>query len=304
MYDCIIIGAGPAGLTAAIYAARAGKNVVVFEELIQGGQVANTPEVENYPAIKKVSGVEFAMNIYDQATSLGVEVIYDKVSDVELTGKTKIIKTSSKTYEAKTVIIANGVKRRKLGCDGEERLSGMGVSYCATCDGAFYKQKVTAVVGGGNTALEDALYLANICTQVHLIHRRDNFRGNKILADLVEEKENIIIHYNSEVLKINGENKVESITLRTIGTDETEIVDLSGVFVAIGLMPENDIFKNQIKLDKNGYIEAGEDCHTNIDGVFVAGDTRTKILRQIVTATSDGAMAATEMVNYIVANSK
>ncbi|MEG2915973.1 MAG: thioredoxin-disulfide reductase [Oscillospiraceae bacterium] len=304
MYDCIIIGAGPAGLTSAIYAARAGHSVVVFEEMIHGGQVASTPEVENYPAIKKISGVEFAMNIYEQATDLGVEVIYDSIISANLLGKVKTVKTSSKEYEAKTVIIANGAKRRKLGCDGEERLSGMGVSYCATCDGAFYKGKVTAIVGGGNTALEDALFLSNNCKEVHLIHHRDEFRGSQILIDSVVTKENIIIHYDSAVTKIDGERKVENISVQNVKTNDVEIINVSGIFIAVGLEPTNSIFEGQIELDKGGYITASENCHTNVEGVYVAGDTRTKGLRQIITAASDGAIAAVEMSTYVLAEGK
>ena len=300
MYDCLIIGAGPAGLTAGIYAARAGLKVLVFEELVQGGQVATTPEVDNYPGIKHMSGVDFAMNIYEQAMDLGVELVYERVIGAELKGKIKKLKTTTAEYEAKAVIIANGAKRRKIGCKGEEELTGSGVSYCATCDGAFYKNKITAVVGGGNTALEDAVYLANLCKEVHLIHRRDEFRGSPILVDALKSKENIKIHYNSLVEEIKGEMKVNSVVIKNKVTGEIKEIYIDGIFGAVGLAPENDIFEGQINLDDNGYIISDENCHTNLKGVYAAGDTRTKKLRQIVTAASDGAMAASEMYAEIL----
>ncbi len=303
MKDCIIIGAGPAGLTAAIYAARAGHTVQVFEELIHGGQVSSTPEVENYPAIKKISGVEFAMNIYDQALSFGVEILYEKIVKVELQGRVKKVYTAKNQYDATTVIIANGAKRRMLECEGEERLKGRGVSYCATCDGAFYKDKVTAIVGGGNTALEDALFLANNCEKVYLIHRRDAFRASHILIDAVVKNPKIEIIYNSTVKAITGENSVSGVTVENKLDNQTRELDIAGIFIAVGLVPENQVFAEEITLDKTGYIVAGENCHTNVEGVFVAGDTRTKSLRQIVTAASDGAIASVEMSTYILGKS-
>ena len=280
MVDLIVIGAGPAGLSAAIYAARAGHTVTVLEELVFGGQVATTPEVENYPAIRKIDGVEFSMNLYNQATELGAKVEFAGATKVDLTGPVKQVWAGETLYEAKAVILANGAKRRKLDVPGEERLSGKGVSYCATCDGAFYRGKVTAIVGGGNTALEDALFLANNCETVHLIHRRDSFRGSKILSDAVIARKNIVIHYDS------------------IPTDAAETIPVSGVFVAVGLAPDNHLVEGQLELE-NGYVKAGEDCATNLPGVFVAGDTRTKAVRQIVTAASDGAVAAVNASTYL-----
>lgn len=298
MVDLIVIGAGPAGLTAAIYAARAGHTVTVLEELVFGGQVATTPEVENYPAIRKIDGVEFSMNLYNQATELGAVVEFAGATKVELEGPVKKIYSGDKVYEAKAVIIANGAKRRKLDVPGEDRLSGKGVSYCATCDGAFYRGKVTAIVGGGNTALEDALFLANNCETVHLIHRRDSFRGNKILSDAVLARKNIVIHYDTVPKEITGDSVVEGIVLSNLKTGEEETVPVSGVFVAVGLAPDNRLVEGQVELE-NGYIKAGEDCATNLPGVFVAGDTRTKAIRQIVTAASDGAIAAVNASTYI-----
>ena len=298
MVDLIVIGAGPAGLTAAIYAARAGHTVTVLEELVFGGQVATTPEVENYPAIRKIDGVEFSMNLYNQATELGAVVEFAGATKVELEGPVKKIYSGDKVYEAKAVIIANGAKRRKLDVPGEDRLSGKGVSYCATCDGAFYRGKVTAIVGGGNTALEDALFLANNCETVHLIHRRDSFRGNNILSDAVLARKNIVIHYDTVPKEITGDSVVEGIVLSNLKTGEEETVPVSGVFVAVGLAPDNRLVEGQVELE-NGYIKAGEDCATNLPGVFAAGDTRIKAIRQIVTAASDGAIAAVNASTYI-----
>lgn len=297
-FDCIIIGAGTAGLTAAIYAQRAGLKTVVLEGTLYGGQITNTPDVENYPALDKISGFEFAMNIYNQAVKFGAQVEMESVVRVELEGDVKKAFTESEEYNAKTLIIANGAKRRTLGCPGEEELSGKGVSYCATCDGAFFKGKDVAIVGGGNTALEDAIYLASVCNKVHVIHRRDEFRASSVIVDALKAKENIEIHYDSVTESINGENKVESITIKNVKTGEISTIDVSGVFVAVGMVPDNEMYA-PVKLDKAGYIIAGEDCKTNIDGVFVAGDTRTKTLRQLVTAAADGAVAANEVANYI-----
>ncbi len=292
VYDILILGGGPAGLTAALYAKRAGVSVLVLEKTIYGGQVINTPTVENYPGIASITGVDLAMALHDQVTGLGVEVRMEEPISCQLDTDPKVVTTSRGSYEAKTVILANGVKRRQLGCPGEERLAGRGVSYCATCDGAFFQGKVTAIVGGGNTALEDALFLANHCTTVHLIHRRDAFRGSAILAQAVEKRENIVLHYDTVVEEIQGENKVESLRLKNVQTGEETALAADGVFVAVGLMPDNEAFAGQVELDKAGYIVAGEDCRTSQPGVYAAGDTRTKAVRQIVTAAADGAVAA------------
>ena len=292
MYDVLILGGGPAGLTAALYAKRAGVSVLVLEKTIYGGQVVNTPMVENYPGIQTIAGADLAMALYYQVTSLGVEIRVVEPVSVQLDTNTKAIATARGLYEGKTVIIANGVKRRKLGCPGEEKFSGRGVSYCATCDGAFFRGKVAAIVGGGNTALEDALFLANHCSAVHLIHRREQFRGSQILAEAVKKRENIILHYNTVVEEIAGEDKVTGLRLKEVTTGTETLLAAEGVFVAIGLMPDNGFFTGQLELDGAGYIRAGEDCRTNLPGVFAAGDTRTKAVRQIITAAADGAVAA------------
>ncbi|HIX64991.1 MAG TPA: thioredoxin-disulfide reductase [Candidatus Anaerotruncus excrementipullorum] len=302
-YDILIIGAGPAGMTAAIYGQRAGYRTLILEEAVLGGQIANTPEVENYPAVGKISGVELGMNLYNQVLEQGAQVEFDGVVSAQLAGPLKTLTTQSgKVYTARAVIIANGAKRRKLGIPGEEAYAGRGVSYCATCDGGFFKGKSTVVVGGGNTALEDALYLANLCTQVHLIHRRDTFRGGKVLVDAVLARENIQVHYDTvpvEVVSADGQ-KVSGLTVRNVKTGAQELLEAQGVFVAVGLAPDNQLFAGQIELDPAGYIAAGEDCKTNLEGVFAAGDTRTKTVRQIVTAAGDGAVAAAEAGNYLM----
>ena len=298
MYDIIIIGAGPAGLTSAIYARRASKKVLVLEAKNYGGQIINTLDIENYPAAAHISGFDFATNLYNQAKNLGAEIIFEKVVEINDNDKEKEVITVNNKYETKSVIIATGSENRKLGLDNENELIGKGISYCATCDGAFYKNKNVAVVGGGNTALEDALYLSDIANKVYLIHRRDEFRGEESTVTRLNEKENIEFIYNSNVTKLNANEKLESIEVTNKdGSIENIVVD--GLFVAIGRIPENENFSKLINTDNAGYIIAGENCNTNIPGIFVAGDNRVKELRQLVTATSDGAIAATEAVKYI-----
>ncbi len=297
-YDVLILGGGPAGLAAALYAKRAGVSVLVLERSIYGGQVTNTPTVENYPGILNISGVDLAMALYEQVTGLGIEVRLEEPVSYQLDAPAKAVATARGLYEAKAVIVANGVKRRTLGCPGEERLAGRGVSYCATCDGAFFQGAEVAIVGG-NTALEDALFLSNNCAAVHLIHRRDQFRGSSILVEAVKKRQNIHLHLNSVVEEITGEEKVAGARLRDVTTGEETRLELSGVFVAVGLAPDNAAFAGQLALDGAGYIQAGEDCRTNLAGVFAAGDTRTKEVRQIITAAADGAVAALGAANYV-----
>lgn len=292
MFDILIIGAGPAGMSAAIYAKRAGLSVAVFEGEMYGGQMILTPDVENYPGIAKISGAELAYTMSEQMRALGAEIIDAKVESVaECDGGYKVV--ADREYLGKTVIIANGAKRRKIGAKGEEEYIGRGVSYCAVCDGMFFKGKTVCVVGGGRTALEDALYLSRICEKVYIIHRRNEFRVKGVLKDGVTSQENIEIIYSANVKEIVGDAKVNSVVL-----DNGRVVETSAVFVAIGLVPENEIFEGLLELE-DGYIKAGDDTHTSKKGIFAAGDTRTKTLRQIVTAASDGAMAATEAEKYI-----
>lgn len=299
MTDVMIIGGGPAGLTAAIYALRSGLTVKVFEKLVFGGQIAATPEVENYPAIQHITGFEFAMNLHQQAEKLGAVIQMEAVEKLEAEGPIKKIYTASGVHEGKAIIIANGVQRRKLGCPGEEEFSGRGVSYCATCDGAFFKGKEVAIVGGGNTALEDALFLANNSSKVYLIHRRESFRGDDVLVEAVRGKENIEVLLQHGVTKITGDKKVHAITVQDLASKEEKQLDVSGIFIAIGLEPDNKAFADAVDLDEAGYIIADETCVTKTPGVYVAGDSRRKILRQLVTAAADGAMAAFQAANYI-----
>ena len=284
MYDIIIVGAGPAGMTSALYALRANKKVLVLEAKSYGGQIINANLVENYPGLPNVSGFEFANNLYNQIKDLGVELKYETVIRIE---EDKRVITNKDSYKGKAIILATGAENRRLNIDKEEEFIGKGISYCATCDGNFYKKKDVAVVGGGNTALEDALYLSNICNKVYLIHRRDSFRGESKYLDELKSKSNVKIITNSNVIKINGNDKLESIEL-----DNGNTLEISGLFIAVGQVPKNEIFKNIIELD-NGYIASVDGVHTNIDGIYVAGDTRVKDLRQLTTAVSDGSIAAT-----------
>ena len=291
MYDIIIIGAGPSGMSAALYALRANKKVLLLEKKCYGGQIINASNIENYPALPNVSGYDFATNLYNQIKSLGVILKYEEV--LEVTDKKEVI-TTKDTYKGKNIIIATGLKKRKLNLENEDKLLGSGISYCATCDGNFYKNKNVAVVGGGNTALEDALYLSNIASKVYLIHRRDNFRGEKKLISEVKEKNNIELILNSNITKIIGEDNLNSIEINDNRNNISKL-EIDGLFIAIGNIPDNNRFKNIIDLDENGYIIANANLKTKTDNIYVAGDTRVKTLRQLVTATSDGAIAVTEI---------
>ena len=286
MYDIIIVGAGPAGMTAALYAARANKKVVIFEANTYGGQILNAHMVENYPGIEKISGFDLATNMYNQVKKLGVEIKFETV--IKITKEREVI-TSKNTYQAKTIILATGLENRKLNLPNEKNFIGKGVSYCATCDGNFYKDKVVAVVGGGNTALVDALYLADICKKVYLIHRRDSFRGEDKYVDELNNNEKIELILNSNISSLNGEDKLESIGIN----DDSEMINVDGLFIAVGQQPKNQIFADIVDVDERGYINTEDGVHTNVDKIYVAGDARKKQLRQLTTATSDGSIAAT-----------
>lgn len=285
MYDLIIIGAGSSGLTSALYALRANKKVLILEENIYGGQIVNAANIENYPGILSISGYEFATNLYEQVKSLKAEIKYEKVLKLE---EDKHVITNKSTYQAKAIIIATGSKNRKLNIPKEEELIGKGVSYCATCDGNFYKDKIVAVVGGGNTALEDCLYLSNLASKVYLIHRRETFKGESKYLEEVKSKKNIELVLNQTIISLNGNNKLESITL-----NNDEVLAIDGLFIAIGQEPHNDIFSNIVDLDDNGYIKTYNDVETKTKGIYAVGDTRVKSLRQLTTAISDGSLAAT-----------
>lgn len=299
MYDIVIIGAGPAGLTAAIYGIRAGMSVLVLEGMMYGGQIAGTPEVENFPSIQKISGWQLAQNIYEQAAAQGAEIRFEGVTGIEEDERgIKTVITSGGRYAGRTVIIANGAKRRLLGCPGEEEFKGRGVSYCATCDGAFFRGKITAVAGGGNTALEDSLFLSNLCEKVYLIVRKDRFRGEKRLADSVMARKNIEVLFSHVVDSIEGDELVSAVNVKD-NEGVVRKIPVSAVFVAIGMEPDNSLFSNFVDIDEAGYIIAGESCRTSRKGVFAAGDSRTKEVRQIITAASDGAAAAIAAANLV-----
>ena len=288
MYDIIIVGAGPAGLTAALYAARANKKIVVFEANVPGGQIVNAHMVTNYPGVKSMSGSDFANNLYKQVTDLGVEVRFETVLTID---EDKNVTTDKDSYKAKAIILAPGVDNRKLRIENEDKMIGKGVSYCATCDGNFYKGKDVAVIGGGNTALEDVMYLSDIASKVYLIHRNDTFKGAELTLEQIKKKNNVEIILNSIVTKINGTDKLESIVIKN--HDEEQTINIDGLFVAIGHEPKNIMFKNVVDIDDKGYIVSEDGVHTNKAGIYVAGDARDKILRQLTTAVSDGSIAAT-----------
>ena len=300
MRDIVIIGAGPAGLTAGIYGKRAGLDTVIIDESgIGGGQVLTTYDVDNYPGLPGISGMELGTKMHEHAIAAGVEFMEARVQGIEDGGNVKYVKTSSETVEAKTVIIATGAVHNHLGIPGEEELGGMGVSYCATCDGAFFRKRVTAVIGGGDVALEDAIFLARGCSKVYLIHRRDEFRGAKKLADIVKSTENIEILYDTVPDSIVGSDAVEGLNVHNVKTNETKTLTLDGVFIAVGTHPVTEYLKGVLDMDERGYIKADESCATSVPGIFAAGDVRTKQLRQIVTAASDGANAVTSAESYI-----
>lgn len=303
LYDVIIIGSGPAGLSAAIYAQRAKLATLVVEKApMSGGQILNTYEVDNYPGIPGVGGFDLGSKFRAHADALGCSFVTAEVREIqEEEGKKKIV-TEKETYETKTLILATGATHRKLGVPGEEELMGMGVSYCATCDGAFFKGKTTAVIGGGDVALEDALFLARLCEKVYLVHRRDEFRGAKVLQERVFETENIEVVWDSVVEEIQGEDMVEKISICNKKKEEKSELEVQGVFIAVGIQPNTEIYRNLVKMDEGGYIIAGEDGVTQTKGVFAAGDLRTKQLRQVITAASDGANAVTSVEKYLYEN--
>ena len=297
MYDIAIIGAGPAGMTAAIYARRANKTVLLIEAKTYGGQIVNALDIENYPTAEHISGFDFATKMYEQVKKMGAEVVFTTAKKINDLGVAKEIVTDNGTYTAKTVIIATGLENRPLGL-GEEKMIGRGISYCATCDGAFYKGKTVAVVGGGNTALSDVLVLADLAEKVYLIHRRTEFRGEAKLVEQVKNRANVELVLDSEVEKLEGEKRLEAVEVKNKNGEVRRIL-VDGLFVAVGQMPKNENFADVIEVDEAGYILADESCETNVAGIFVAGDNRKKEVRQLVTATSDGAVAALKAVQYL-----
>ena len=302
MYDIIIIGSGPAGLSAAIYAQRACLDTIVIEKNgISGGQVLNTWEVDNYPGFPGVTGFELSRQFREHANKLGARVVQDEVVQVELSGNVKKVVCEEETYEARCVILASGAHHRTLEVPGEEELRGAGVSYCATCDGAFFRGRTVAVVGGGDAALEDAIFLARMCEKVYIVHRRDKLRGAKRLQERLQALENIEFVWNSETVAIEGNAQVEALRLRQTQTGEEKRLDVDGVFIAVGIAPESELYAGQLELDEHGYIRADESGQTSVPGVFAAGDVRTKALRQILTAASDGANCVASAERYLQA---
>ena len=298
MYDLIIIGSGPAGLGAAVYGKRAGLSTLVIEKNpMSGGQVLTTYEVDNYLGLPGISGFDLGTRFREHADKMGAEFVEAEVEQIEDHGTVKKIVTNAGDYEAKTVILAMGAHHAKLGVPGEEELQGMGVSYCATCDGAFFKNRTVAVVGGGDVALEDAVFLARTCAKVYLIHRRDTFRAAGVLQEAVKNLPNLEILYNTTVQKINGWDMVESLNICRGGKQEELCVN--GVFIAVGIRPDTEICEQLVNCDENGYILAGEDTASSLPGIFAAGDVRKKPLRQIITAVADGANAASAAAAYL-----
>lgn len=304
-YDVVIVGAGIAGLTAAIYARRAEKSVLVLEGKVPGGQIINTLTIENWPGNMGVSGVELMQKIQKQAMELGAEIEMEEVESIQKVDDGFVVKTEEDEYEARAIILAVGAEDKKLGLAREDELTGKGVSYCATCDGAFYKGKPVVVIGGGNTALYDALYLSDILSKVYLVHRRSEFRGDKALVNKLRQCENVEFVTPFVPEELLGEDRVTGIKVKMVDSDKVRagdkyrFLEADGVFVAIGKKPQTAKFAELVKLDNNGYIVAGEDCKTTCPGVFVAGDCRTKSVRQLVTAAGDGAVAAEAVINYL-----
>lgn len=300
IFDLMIIGGGPAGYTAALYGARAGLTVGLIEKLAPGGQMGTTDMVDNYPGFPEgINGFELAMKMKAGAERFGARTISAEVTGLELSGDIKTLQTPKEVYKARTVVLATGAQPRELGLPHERELRGKGVSYCATCDGMFYRGKTVAVVGGGNTAVADALYLSRLCEKVYVIHRRDKLRAPQIQQQNLEMAGNVEFVWDSIVKELRFEERLTGLVTEDKNTGECRELSCAGVFIAVGQVPETELFKGQVQLDEAGYVSAGEDCRTNIPGVFAAGDLRAKPLRQIVTAAADGAVAATAAQEYL-----
>ncbi len=296
MYDIIIIGAGPAGLTAAIYARRAGKSCLIIERGAFGGQIALSPKLENYPGFTEISGAEFSDRLVEQALNLGAEVELDEVTAIGERDGMKTVTTLSGEFEAKALVIAAGAKHRRLGIGREEELTGMGVSYCAVCDGAFFKGLTVAVVGGGSSALQDAIMLSDSCEKVYLVYR-SSLRGEKQLVDILRRRENVEFVPGAVVTELEGDMELEAVKLST--PEGERRIELQGLFVAVGYAPDNAPFASLVELDEGGYAASGEDCLSRTPGVYVAGDCRSKAVRQVTTAVGDGAVAALAACHYV-----
>jgi thioredoxin reductase (NADPH) len=303
MLDLIIIGSGPAGLSAAIYAARARLDFIVIEQnFISGGQVVNTYQIDNYPGCPGISGMDLGLKMREQAEGLGAKFVTETVQEISPEGSTKTVRTDQNTYEAKTLIFATGADHRRLGVKGEEELAGMGVSYCATCDGAFFKGSDVAVVGGGDVAVGDAIFLARGCRKVYVVHRRHELRAAKSLQEKMLSLPNVEMVWDSVVDSIEGENQTGALRCHNVKDDSTRVLHIDGVFIAVGILPNSGLLKGKVSMDASGYIMAGEDGRTSADGVFAAGDVRTKTLRQIITACADGANCIDSVQDYLIRN--
>ena len=301
IYDLAILGAGPAGICAAIYAARAKMDVIWLDrKFVQGGQIVDTYEVDNYPGLPGITGLDLGEAMAGHAEKLGLKPKREPVLSITDEGERKVIRTKKNEYRAKAVILACGATHRHLGIPGEEELSGMGVSYCATCDAAFFQDRTVAVVGGGNVAAEDAILLSRTCKKVYLVHRRDELRAEKILQDNLFACQNVELVWDSVPVSVEGLDKVEALKVRNVRNDEETSIPVDGVFIAVGIVPGTEKFKNLVKLDEGGYIIAGEDGVTSTPGIFAAGDIRTKNLRQVVTAVADGANAVASARRYLM----
>lgn len=301
IYDLAILGAGPAGICAAIYATRGKLNTLWLEKkFVQGGQIVDTYEVDNYPGLPGITGLDLGETMVNHAEKLGIKPKREPVLSIEEENGLKVIRTKKNRYMAKAVILACGAAHRQLGIPGEEELSGMGVSYCATCDGAFFQDGTVAVVGGGNVAVEDAILLSRTCKKVYLVHRRDELRADKVLQDKLFKCANVEMVWDSVPTVIEGTDKVEDIKVHNVKTDEGKTIAVDGVFIAVGILPNTEKFKGLVDLDEGGYIIAGEDGVTSTPGIFAAGDIRTKNLRQVVTAVADGANAVASVQRYLM----
>ena len=301
IYDLAILGAGPAGICAAIYATRAKLNTIWLDKkFVQGGQIVDTYEVDNYPGLPGITGLDLGEAMAGHAAKLGMKTQRETVRSIEAEQGIKVIRTKKNEYRARTVIIACGATHRHLGIPGEEELSGMGVSYCATCDAAFFQDRTVVVVGGGNVAVEDAILLSRTCKKVYLVHRRDELRAEKILQESFFACKNVEIIWDSIPLSIEGTDKVEALKIQNKKTQEESFIETDGVFIAVGIVPGTEKFKDLVKLDEAGYIVAGEDGITSEPGIFAAGDIRTKNLRQVVTAVADGANAVASVQRYLL----
>lgn len=300
LYDVIVIGSGPAGLTAGIYGRRAGLSTLVIEgNYIQGGQILNTYEVDNYPGLPGIGGMDLADKMKDHMMTQGTDILRARVTGITVEGDVKVVHTPKEEVRGKTVILAAGAVHRKLGVPGEEEFTGRGVSYCATCDGAFFRDKTVAVIGGGDVAVEDAIFLARACKKVYMIHRRDELRAAKSLQEALFHTPQVEMCWNKTVSEIGGEQQVQWITVDSTTGEESVRLDVDGVFVAVGITPDTEFVKDLVQLDKGGYIVAGEDGKTSVPGIYAAGDIRTKPLRQIITAAADGANCITSVEEYL-----